>query len=81
MDLGFPRWPSSEGFKLEVSQIRRTQGKGGEDTHHCTISDCTGSLDLPDVPAKSTMQITLTDLILFTEYFILEHASRESLGS
>lgn len=57
------------------------QDKGGEDTHHCTISDCTVSLDLPDAAVKSTMQITLTDLILSTERLILEHASRESLGS
>lgn len=80
MDLGFPRQTSSADLRLEVSQIRSTYtwGEGGEDTHHCTISDCTASLDLPDAPVKSTMQITLTDPILFTEHFILEHASCES---
>lgn len=41
------------------------------------ISDCTASPD-PGAPVKSIMQITLTDPSLFTERFILEHASCES---
>lgn len=60
---------SEEGLTCRASRER---------THiSALISDCTASPD-PSAPVKSTMQITLSDPSLFTEHFILEHASCES---
>lgn len=79
VDLGSPKQISGADLNWEVDCIRRTymQSKKGEGAHQCIISDCTASPD-PSAPVKSTIQITLTDPSLFTEHFILEHASCES---